>query len=287
VAALVRFQGVTCGYDGEPVLRDVNLGIERGAFVGVVGPSGAGKTTLLRAIVGAVPRLNGSVIVGGQNVAFGSTPNVGWVPQLETVDWNFPATVREVVLMGRWSHRPWRPRTDRSDRKLVDDLLERLGIAGLGDRHIRSLSGGQQQRVFLARAMIGSPSLLLLDEPTSGVDIKTRDDILHLLADLNQDGMTIVLTTHELNSVAAHLPWVICVNRRVIAEGDPDEIFTSTVLGETYGADLRVVRQDDTLLVADAAPHRIRDALRHRHDGFEHAHHEHEGADAGHVHVHE
>jgi zinc/manganese transport system ATP-binding protein/zinc transport system ATP-binding protein len=166
---------------------------------------------------------------------------------------------------------------------MVDQLLERLGIAGLGDRHIRSLSGGQQQRVFLARAMVGGPDLLLLDEPTSGVDIKTRDDVLHLLADLNGDGMTIVLTTHELNSVAAHLPWVVCVNRRVIAEGDPDEIFTSAVLNQTYGADLRVVRQEGTLLVADAAPHRLRDALRHRHDGFEHSHHEHEGTP--HVHA--
>ena len=131
--------------------------------------------------------------------------------------------------------------------------------------------------------MIGEPDLLLLDEPTSGVDIKTRDDILHLLADLNQDGMTIILTTHELNSVAAHLPWVICVNGRVIAEGDPDQIFTSAILGQTYGADLRVVRQEGALLVADAAPHRLRDAMRHRHDGFEHTHHEHDSAK--HVHA--
>ena len=279
---LVRFEGVTCGYDKEPVLRDVDLSIERGSFVGIVGPSGAGKTTLLRAMVGVVPKMHGAVTINGRLVGAGARPNVGWVPQLETVDWNFPATVHEVVLMGRWSNRPWLPWASHADRRLVDDLLDRLGIAGLGDRHIRSLSGGQQQRVFLARAMVGEPDLLLLDEPTSGVDIKTRDDILHLLADLNRDGMTIVLTTHELNSVAAHLPWVVCVNRRVIAEGDPDEIFTSGVLGQTYGADLRVVRQDGTLLVADAAPHRLREALRHRHDGFEHAHHEHEGTD--HVH---
>ena len=282
-AIVVRFDTVTCGYDGPPVLRDVDLQVSRGAFVGIVGPSGAGKTTLLRAMVGAVPRLNGRVTVGGRPVVFGSTPKVGWVPQLETVDWNFPATVREVVLMGRWSHRSWLPWPDRSDQELVDRLLERLGIGGLGDRHIRSLSGGQQQRVFLARAMIGEPDLLLLDEPTSGVDIKTRDDILHLLADLNQDGMTIILTTHELNSVAAHLPWVICVNGRVIAEGDPDQIFTSAILGQTYGADLRVVRQEGSLLVADAAPHRLRDAMRHRHDGFEHTHHEHDSAK--HVHT--
>ncbi len=280
---LVRFENVSAGYEHEPVLSDVNLTINRGAFVGIVGPSGAGKTTLLRAIVGNVPKVRGRVIVGHHEETSGVAHHVGWVPQLETVDWNFPATVREVVLMGRWSNHPWRPWTTKADNRQVDKLLERLGIGGLGDRHIRGLSGGQQQRVFLARAMVGGPDLLLLDEPTSGVDIKTRDDILHLLADLNRDGMTIVLTTHELNSVAAHLPWVVCVNRRIIAEGDPDEIFTSDVLRRTYGAELRVVRQEGTLLVADAAPHALRDALRHHHDGSDHIHHEHDGT----VHVHQ
>jgi zinc/manganese transport system ATP-binding protein len=280
--ALVRFEHVTCGYDGPPALQDVDLSIARGAFVGVVGPSGAGKTTLLRAIVGAVPRLEGRVLVDGQEAGSDGASRVGWVPQLETVDWHFPATVREVVLMGRWSERRWQAWTTRAEGARVDRLLERLGLAGLGDRHIRELSGGQQQRVFLARAMIGDPELLLLDEPTSGVDLKTRDEILHLLADLNGAGMTVVLTTHELNTVAAHLPWVVCVNRRVIAEGDPDEIFTSEVLGRTYEADLRVVRQEGIVLIADAAPHHLRDALRHRHEGFEHAHHEHSSAD--HVH---
>jgi zinc/manganese transport system ATP-binding protein len=282
-APLVQFERVTCGYDGPPALRDLDLSIAPGAFVGIVGPSGAGKTTLLRAIVGAVPRIEGRVTVGGQPVTSRSAPRVGWVPQLETVDWQFPATVREVVLMGRWADRRWQAWATREDRQRVDRLLERLGIGGLAGRHIRELSGGQQQRVFLARAMIGDPSLLLLDEPTSGVDLKTRDDILHLLADLNRDGMTIILTTHELNTVAAHLPWVVCVNHRLIAEGDPDVIFTADVLGRTYGADLRVVRQDGIVLVADAAPHRLRDALRHHHDGFEHAHHEHEGADHTHA----
>lgn len=274
--AVVEFRGVTCGYERRPVLEGIDLTIPRGALMGVVGPSGAGKTTLLRAIVGAVPKVEGQVIVDGRRVSFGTTPRVGWVPQLETVDWNFPATVREVVLMGRWGVAPWRPWSSRQDREIVDRLLDRLGIGGLASRHIRELSGGQQQRVFLARAMIGDPALLLLDEPTSGVDIKTRDEVLHLLADLNEDGITVVMTTHELNSVAAHLPWVVCVNRRVIAEGDPDRIFTSAILNRTYEADLRVVRQDGAILVADAAPHRLRDALRHRHDGYEHAHHEHD-----------
>ena len=286
--ALVRFEDVSCGYDGQPVLRDVNLTIARGAFVGIVGPSGAGKTTLLRAIVGGVPRVTGRISVGGRAAGHGATASVGWVPQLETVDWNFPATVREVVLMGRWAEHRWRAWATADDRRRVDGLLDRLGIGGLAGRHIRDLSGGQQQRVFLARALIGDPDLLLLDEPTSGVDLKTRDDILHLLADLNGDGITIVLTTHELNTVAAHLPWVVCVNGRIVAEGDPDLIFTSAILGRTYGADLRIVRQDGLVLVADAAPHRLRDALRHRHGEVEHAHHEHDPHDhaetPGHTH---
>jgi zinc/manganese transport system ATP-binding protein len=277
--ALVRFEHVSCGYDGPPVLRDVDLTIGRGAFVGIVGPSGAGKTTLLRAIVGVVPRVEGRITVDGRQVTRGVTTGVGWVPQLETVDWNFPATVREVVLMGRWAERRWQAWASADDRRRVDQLLERLGIGGLAGRHIRELSGGQQQRVFLARALIADPALLLLDEPTSGVDLKTRDDILHLLADLNGDGITIVLTTHELNTVAAHLPWVVCVNGAIVAEGDPDDIFTSAILGRTYGADLRVVRQDGVVLVADAAPHRLRDALRHRHGELEHTHHEHEPHD--------
>ena len=226
-----------------------------------------------------MPRVEGRITVDGRPVGRGATAGVGWVPQLETVDWNFPATVREVVLMGRWAEHPWRAWASAEDRSRVDGLLERLAIGGLANRHIRELSGGQQQRVFLARALISDPALLLLDEPTSGVDLKTRDDILHLLADLNGDGITIVLTTHELNTVAAHLPWVVCVNGAIVAEGDPDEIFTSAILGRTYGADLRVVRQDGLVLVADAAPHRLRNALRHRHGDVEHAHHEHDPHD--------
>ena len=275
--ALVRFERVSCGYDGPPVLREVDLTIRRGAFVGIVGPSGAGKTTLLRAIVGVVPRVEGRITVDARTVGRGATAGVGWVPQLETVDWTFPATVREVVLMGRWAEHPWRARASAEDRRRVDGLLERLGIGGLAGRHIRELSGGQQQRVFLARALIAEPALLLLDEPTSGVDLKTRDDILHLLADLNADG---------INTVAAHLPWVVCVNGTIVAEGDPDDIFTSAILGRTYGADLRVVRQDGLVLVADAAPHRLRNALRHRHGDMEHTHHEHDAHDHRHDHDH-
>src|SRR5207253_2561724 len=234
-------------------LDDLTLAVRQGAFVGIVGPSGAGKTTLLRALLGAVPTIAGSIRIFGEDLSAGHVPRVGYVPQLETVDWNFPVTVREVVAMGlavegRLFSLPWLTPTHRH---AIHHLLERLGIGELADRHIRELSGGQQQRVFLARALVREPRLLLLDEPTSGVDIKTRHDVLHLLAELNHDGVTVVLTTHDLNSVAAHLPMIVCLNKRVVAYGAPSNIFTPAVLEATYGAEMVVVRDGDLTLIAD------------------------------------
>jgi zinc/manganese transport system ATP-binding protein len=249
----IEIERLRCGYDGAPVLEDVSLAIRAGAFVGIVGPSGAGKTTLLRALLGAMPRQSGSIRVFGEEVADGHVPRLGYVPQLETVDWNFPVTVQEVVAMGlavegRLFSLPWLTNTHR---KRVQTLLDRLGIGDLDKRHIRDLSGGQQQRVFLARALVREPRLLLLDEPTTGVDIKTRHDVLHLLAELNHEGTTVVLTTHDLNSVAAHLPQVVCLNRRVVAFGSPASVFTPSVLQATYGAEMVVLRQGDLTVIAD------------------------------------
>ena len=275
VVPAIEVSQLTCAYDGPPVLDRLSLTIPAGAFVGFVGPSGAGKTTLLRALLGALPRLSGSIHVFGEAITAGRLPRVGYVPQLETVDWNFPVTVREVVAMGlaqegRLFGWPW---LTRSQQARIQSLLDRLGIGALGERHIRELSGGQQQRVFLARALVRQPRLLLLDEPTSGVDIKTRHDVLHLLADLNHDGTTIVLTTHDLNSVAAHLPQVVCLNRRVVAYGPPSSVFTPAVLEATYGAEMLVVQQDGLTLIADrlGALHDIADQHSHP-EGADHRH---------------
>jgi zinc/manganese transport system ATP-binding protein/zinc transport system ATP-binding protein len=252
-AALVQIDRLTCGYDGLPVLRDVSLTLAEGQFAGIVGPSGSGKTTLLRALLGAVERYGGQVSLDGQPIerlAAGRL-RIGYVPQLETVDWNFPVTVEQVVLMGLAAEARYLPTIGRGERQQMMDLLDRLGIAQLARRHIRDLSGGQQQRVFLARALIRNPRLLILDEPTTGADIKTRHEVLHLLSGLNREGMTILLSTHDLNSVAAHLPWVVCLNGQIVAEGHPDQVFTPEILGRTYGAEMVVLRQDNLILVAD------------------------------------
>jgi zinc/manganese transport system ATP-binding protein/zinc transport system ATP-binding protein len=147
----------------------------------------------------------------------------------------------------------------------MHEILQRLGVAQYAKRHIRALSGGQQQRVFLARALMRDSRLLLLDEPTTGVDIATRDDVLHLLADLNHTGVTVILTTHELNAVAAHLPYVICLNRRLIAEGPPEQVFTADILGRTYNAEMNVVVHEGMTLVAEN-PH-LHDQLRRAGNG--------------------
>ncbi len=253
--AIIELRNLTCGYGRDVVLNDVSLRIAEGDFVGLLGPSGSGKTTLLRALLGGTTVHSGEVAVYGRTLN-GDVPRVGYVPQLETVDWNFPVTVEQVVMMGRAMEGGPFPWNRSADRDRAREILERLGIGDLAKRHIRQLSGGQQQRVFLARALISSPKLLLLDEPTAGVDIKTRDDLLHLLDELNHQGVTVIMTTHELNAVAAHLAWVVCINGEIVAEGAPSDVFTPEILKRTYGAEMPIIKYQGLTLVGEQ-PHTI------------------------------
>jgi ABC-type Mn2+/Zn2+ transport system ATPase subunit len=241
---LVRLTDVTCRYQGDrAAIQDVSLAIGPGTFTGIVGPSGSGKTTVLRLMLGLIQPSDGTVL---------RQPGLrlGYVPQIEAINWNFPVTVAETVLMSARNNwrRPW---TTSAERAGVAEVLDHLGIGDLSGRHIRELSGGQQQRVFVARALFGKPDLLLLDEPTSGVDVRTRHEMLHLLSDLHHGGMAIVVTTHDLNGLAAHLPTLVCLNTRIMGEGAPHEVLTPQVLAATYGAPMEVLEHAGMPLVVE------------------------------------
>ena len=248
---LLELHQVTAGYNHQPVFEQLDWSLVPRQFVALVGPTGGGKSTLLKTILGLVPCLTGTV---QRDVL----TTIGYVPQRETIDWHFPVTVEQVVRMGRYRRTHVWPWASREDRQQAAALLERLGLAPYARRHISELSGGQQQRVFLARALIGKPQLLLLDEPTTGVDMKTQHDILHLLRELNGAGMTILLATHDLNTVASHIPWVICFNHGIVAQGTPSVVLNPAILRQTYDADMMVVRQGEMTFIASRS-------LIHRH----------------------
>ena len=242
----VSCRGVTWAYQrAAPVLVDVDVEVEAADFVGIVGPSGSGKSTLLRILAGSLVPRHG-------RVERRAGLRTSYVPQVETIDWSFPLTVAECVLVARLGRRllPW---TTRAERTAADGVLEDLGLAGLGGRHIRELSGGQQQRMFLARAVHSGAQLILLDEPTSAVDVRTRHDVLHVLGDLHGRGFAVVLSTHDLNGMAAHLPRLVCLNREVIATGTPREVLVPDVLERTYGARMDVLEHGGMRVVIDAS----------------------------------
>ena len=239
---LIALSDLAIGYDGEVALRRLDLTVRRGDLIGVVGPSGCGKTSLLRALIGDIETYAGRSRRGAPEG--GGRLRIGYVPQVETVDWNFPITVEQVALLGAWRERRWTPWAGRRARRRAREVLDQLDILQLARRPIRALSGGQQQRAFLARALISDPQLLLLDEPTSGVDIKTSHEILHELRELNAAGVTIVLTTHDLNGVASHLPRLVCLGQgTILADGSAEQVLQPELLERSYGQPMLVVQR--------------------------------------------
>ena len=249
----LEVDAATAGYDGRVAIEAVDLRVAAGELVGIVGPSGSGKTTLLRAMTGRVGLYRGAIRIFGVPVARGRPASrIGFVPQLGVRDPHFPLTVEQVVLQGLAPSLVGPPWVGDDARTAAGALIERLGLGEVRSRPIGQLSGGQLQRALLARAMIGRRRLIFLDEPTSGVDLASRRDILHLLGELNDDGLSIVLTTHDLNWVAAHLPRIVCLNRVVVADGPPRAVLTPQILRQTYGTETVVLEQGGRVLIADA-----------------------------------
>lgn len=265
--AALTLRDATVGYGKKRVLTGLTLHVETGEFVGIVGPSGAGKTTLLRLFTGSAQLLAGEAHVHGHTFLVGKhnrASHVAYVPQLDQVDITFPFTALEVVLFGTATTSRQRPWFSRHEKTAARQILERLGIGDHADARLNELSGGQRQRMFVARALFHDCAVLLLDEPTSGVDLKTRAEMLGLLGELHHEGLTVLLTTHDLNFVAAHLPRIVCVNGTITADGAPNDILTVDVLERTYGHTLTVMNQNGRPVVIDPERIALHSALAHK-----------------------
>ncbi len=253
-APAIDLRQVTVGYRQQAALEDVTLTVPAGSMMAIVGPNGGGKSTLLKLLLGLLAPWQ------GQATVLGTTPvaargRIGYVPQTGSGDWRFPATVGEVVMMGRYRRLGWLRRPGRSDWDAVHEALGRVGMADRIDRQVGELSGGQQQRVFFARALVQEPDLLLLDEPLAGVDALTERDIYQLLRDMVNRGVTALFTTHNLSSVAEQFDLVAFVNRRIVAVGRPDDVFGEENLRATYGPRMALVRLGDRYYAIDVGSH--------------------------------
>ena len=231
---------MTVAYHRRPVLWDIDLTVPEGKLVGIVGPNGAGKTTLIKAALGLVPLASGKVEIYGKSY-HEQRELVGYVPQRETVDWDFPVTVRDVVQMGTYGRLGWFRRPGQSEKEITQRCMEHVDIAPLADRQIRQLSGGQQQRVFLARALAQQAQVYFLDEPFAGVDAATESAIVSLLDELRSEGKTVLVVHHDLQTVSDYFDYVILLNMRLVACGEVDSTFTSENLQKTYGGRLTLL----------------------------------------------
>ncbi|HHX00424.1 MAG TPA: metal ABC transporter ATP-binding protein [Acholeplasmataceae bacterium] len=231
----IRIRDLTVSYDLKPVLWDIDLDIPKGVLMAIVGPNGAGKSTLIKAILNLVKPVTGKVLFNNQPYKK-VQKQISYVPQRGSVDWDFPTTVFDVVLMGRYGHIGWLKRPTNKDKELATEALEKVGMLDFIDRQIAELSGGQQQRVFLARSLVQDADIYLLDEPFQGVDIKTEKAIITILKELKEAGKTVVVVHHDLDTVREYFDYVTLLNLKVIASGKVSEVFTKDNLKITYQA---------------------------------------------------
>ena len=230
----VQVADLTVAYRDQPVLWDVDLEVPAGVLMAIVGPNGAGKTTLIKAALGLVPAAAGQVWIEGRPYRQ-QRQRVGYVPQRGSVDWDFPTSVLDVVLMGRYGALGWFRRPGRDDTRRALEALDQVGMRPLAGRQISQLSGGQQQRVFLARALVQEAQVYFMDEPFQGVDATTERAIVDLLQTLRRQGRTVLVVHHDLQTVPEYFDWVMLLNVRRIASGPVAEVFTEDNLRQTYG----------------------------------------------------
>jgi len=238
----IKVKGLSVSYGAKRVLTNVHLDIEAGNVYGVIGPNGAGKSTLFKSILGLIDYNAGAIEVLGDEIQ-DVRKQIAYVPQKDEVDWQFPATVIDIVLMGRYPYKKIFDRLNKEDYRIANDAMEQLGIADLAKRQIGKLSGGQQQRVFLARALCQGAEIFFLDEPFVGVDITTEERIIEILKGLSAKGKTILVVHHDLATVDKYFNKVILLNQRLIAYGDTQTTFTQENIAKAYGGQLTILHK--------------------------------------------
>ncbi len=238
----IEIHDLTVAYQQKPVLYGIDLVVEEGSLVGIIGPNGAGKSTLIKTVMGMIKPEDGYIkIFGEKNTK--SITRIGYVPQRESVDWDFPVTAMDVVLMGRFGHTGWFQKISKRDRNFAAECLEQMNMLPFANRQIGNLSGGQQQRVFLARALAQQSDLYLMDEPFEGVDAVTEKSIVDLLKQLRDQGKTLMVVHHDLSTAQEYFDQLALLNLRLVAYGNSSEVFTNDLLQKTYGGKLTVLSE--------------------------------------------
>jgi manganese/iron transport system ATP-binding protein len=260
----VVVDGVSANYGSRPALTDVSLEVRAGSLLAVIGPNGAGKSTLLKLIAGLIRPTAGRLAVLGEPPG-AMARSVAYLPQAEAVDWEFPVTVGEVVMMGRYARLGIGREPRAVDRERVAEALETVGMADAAIRQIGALSGGQRRRVFLARALAAEPDLYLLDEPVTGVDVRTQEDLMDVLEAEARAGKTVIATTHDLICAAQRFHEAALLNGRLVAHGPADLVLDQRLLAETYGGHVLVLPGDGGRLVLDDAHHHDEAPAQERH----------------------
>jgi manganese/zinc/iron transport system ATP- binding protein len=239
---------LTVAYQKKPVLEKISFSVPEGILLGIVGPNGAGKSTLIKSALGLIPKIEGEVRIYGQPYER-ERKIVGYVPQRESVDWDFPTNALDVVTMGRYGQLGWFKRPGKHDKDAAMACLAKVGMADYADRQISQLSGGQQQRVFLARALAQDAQLYFMDEPFVGVDAATEKAIIQLLVDLKEQGKTVLVVHHDLSTVKEYFDWVMLLNVKLVGIGPTEQIFTRDNLQHTYGGKLAILGNNEESLI--------------------------------------
>ncbi len=253
----IETHNLTVSYNKRPVLWNIDFKLPSGNIIGIIGPNGSGKTTLLKAIMDLVKPSSGYVKIFDKELD-DIRDKISYVPQRESVDWDFPATVMDVVLMGRYSNKKLFRKITSHDKDIAVEALEKVNMLEFSSRQISQLSGGQQQRVFIARSLAQGADLYIMDEPFVGVDAATEEAILTLMQDMKNQGKTVVVVHHDLQTAKSYFDWIVLLNTRLVASGPKEEIFKESLLQEAYGGKLNVLSKVGELIKEKEFPVRER-----------------------------